>query len=202
MVQRRRPPEAVVGVFGPLLFIASWVVAGLLRDDYDITSDSISRLAEYGAPNRWIVLTGTVVVSIAALMLGALLRKRWGIRWGMAAIVLAGTSALALAVFPCSPGCPGIGGELTDKGHSISAVVHYISFGLTPIVVALEARRYAGRRYLAASVIAGLIAGVFFLSQFTGWGPNGITQRVGLTTLDLWMVATASQFWSFERVAS
>lgn len=198
MKRTRIPPEAIVGLLGPLLFIASWVIAGSLRDDYDITSDSISRLAEHGAPNRWMVLAGTVIVSVAALMLGALIRRRWHVRAGLVMIALAGTSALALAMFPCSPGCPGIGGELTDKGHSISAIVHYISFGLTPAVVAIEARRTAGRAYLAISITASVVAGVFFISQFTGWGPNGVTQRIGLTTLDLWMALTASRFFPGE----
>lgn len=199
MKRERVPPEAIVGALGPLFFIVSWVVAGILREDYDVATDSISRLAEEGAPNRWLVLTGTVIVSVAALMLGALLRRRWGIRLGLVTIVLAGTSALALAAFPCSPGCPGIGGELTDKGHSIAAIVHYFTFGLTPLVVALEARRVAGRSYVLVSIAASLFAGGFLVTQFTGWGDTGLTQRIGLTTLDLWMVVTATKLYLGDK---
>lgn len=184
------PIGALWGIAGPALFIASWIVAGLLRDGYDIVDDAISRLAEQGAPYRVLVLTGIVIVSIASMLLGVLAWRRW--KAGRAALVMAvaGSSALALAVFPCSPGCPGLDGEFTDSMHSIAAVVHYISFALSPLALALDSGGFTSRRFKALSILAGLFGGAFLFSQFTGWGPNGITQRIGLTTLDVWMMGT------------
>lgn len=191
MKKRPIPPEALWGIVGPAGFIASWVIAGLLRDGYDIVDDAISRLAEQGAPYRWIVLTGIVIVSVASILLGALVRRRWDSRIAPVVMAIAGSSALALAVFPCSPGCPGLSGEFTDSAHSVAAVVHYVTFGLSPLVLALDSRGYTSRGYKAFSILATLFGGAFLFSQFTGWGSNGITQRIGLTTLDVWMMATA-----------
>lgn len=179
------------GVAGPVAFITSWIVAGLLREGYDPRHDAISRLAEQEAPGRWIVLTGIAIVSFASIVVGVLIGRRWKARIASVFTVLGGVSALALGIYVCSPGCPGIGGEFTDTMHSVSAVVHYISFGASPLVVAFDARRVTPSGYRAFSVVAGLVGGSFLLSQFTGWGPNGLTQRAGLTTLDVWMMVTA-----------
>lgn len=190
---RKRPilPEALWGIIGPASFIVSWVIAGLLRDGYDIVDDGISRLAEQGAPNRWIVLTGIVIVSAASIVLGALVRRRWDAMIAAVVMAIAGSSALALAVFPCSPGCPGLNGEFTDSAHSVAAVVHYITFSLSPLFLALDSGSFTSRRFKFFSLFATLVGGAFLFSQFTGWGSNGITQRVGLTTLDVWMMSVA-----------
>ena len=105
--------------------------------------------------------------------------------------MLAGLSALGLGIFSCSPGCPGIGGEFTDKMHSTMAVIHYAAFGLSPLLVAFSTRRITPSAFRAYSIGAALFGGAFLVAQFTGWGPNGLTQRIGLTTLDLWMLTTA-----------
>ncbi len=106
-------------------------------------------------------------------------------------MVIAGTSAFGLGFFPCSAGCPGIEGEFTDTMHSVMAAIHYIAFGLSPLVLAINSRQTTPKGFRAFSIFATVFGGFFLLSQFTGWGPNGITQRIGLTTLDLWMMATA-----------
>jgi hypothetical membrane protein len=163
----------------------------MLRDGYDFSNDAISRLAEQDAPRRWIVLTGIAIVSLASILLGVLVGRRWDAKVAAVLMVIAGSSALALGIFPCSPGCPGIDAGFTDRMHSSAAAVHYITFGLSPLVLAVDSRGFTPGAFKALSIFATVFGGAFLFSQFTGWGPNGITQRVGLTTLDIWMVTTA-----------
>ncbi|MFP5299049.1 MAG: DUF998 domain-containing protein, partial [Actinomycetota bacterium] len=148
-------------------------------------------LAEQDAPYRWIVLTGIAIVSFASILMGTLIHRRWRARVAAVTTMIAGVSAVTLGIFVCSPGCPGFGTSLTDTMHSIGAVVHYVSFGLSPLIAAATTRHVTPPGYRWFSLVAGLVGGSFLYSQFTGWGENGITQRVGLTTLDIWMIVTA-----------
>ena len=161
----------------PLYFISCWVYAGAIRDGYNPVRDAISRLAELGAPNRYIVTSGMVVFGVGCLLFAGLLRKPASI-----SMTVAGLASFGVAAFPCTEGCPGFG-SLTDTAHILFAGLHYVSFGLTPV---LHSRKPV------VLTIAGL-AGLALLIQATGLGPNGLFQRIGLTTLDAWLIATASR---------
>ena len=167
--------RAIAGAIGPLAFITSWVVAGALRSGYDPMSDAISRLAELGAENRWIVSTGMVTFGGACLAFAPCLRHPASI-----SLRVAGAASLGVAAFPCTEGCPGPG-TVTDVGHTIAAGVHYVAFVLTPV---LHERR-------PVDVAVAALAGAALLAHGTGIEPNGALQRAGLTILDAWLFATA-----------
>jgi hypothetical membrane protein len=173
----------VAGVLGPSAFIASWVVAGALRDGYDPVHDAISRLAELGAANRWIVTTGMVTFGFSVIVFGRMLPKPAALL-----ALVAGLASLAVAAFPCTEGCPG-SGSFTDIAHVIAAATHYVAL----VGMALLASRTPGAR------IVVLGAGVALLLHGTGIGSNGALQRLGLTTLDAWMIATATSSRPRER---
>lgn len=174
MTHREAKVRATAGALAPLVFITSWVVAGLLRDGYSPVHDAISRLAELGAPTRWIVSAGMISFGIGCLLFAPCLRGNavWAMR-------IAALSSFGVALFPCSPGCPG-GSLLTDQGHAIAAGINYVSLAITPLL-------HSGRRGLPPA----LLAGAFLTVHITGLGPNGLFQRAGLTTLDLWLITTA-----------
>jgi hypothetical membrane protein len=150
-------------------------VAGSIRDGYDPMTDAISRLAEIGAPNRWIVTTGMVTFGVAVIVFGRSLPRRAA--W---LAVVAGVASLAVAAFPCTEGCPG-GGSFTDVAHVLAAGVHYVAL----VGMAL----LASRSPVVRVVVLG--AGTALLLHGSGIGPNGALQRLGLTTLDAWMIARA-----------
>src|SRR5688500_6922534 len=107
-----RRTRAVAGIAGPTAFIASWLIAGWLREGYDPVNDAISRLAELGAPNRWIVSTGMVTFGGACLLFAPRLNRP-----ASSVLSVAGVASLVVAAFPCTEGCPGPG-TVTDAGHS------------------------------------------------------------------------------------
>jgi hypothetical membrane protein len=175
-------PWAVVG---PFVFIVSWVVAGALRDGYDPVHEAISRLAELGAPNRWIVTTGMATFGIACIFVG----RAWKVHAGLVgvALVAAGIASLFVAAFPCTEGCPG-SGSFTDVAHTLSAGTHYIAFAGGTLVAARLAR---SARFRSWSLAAGVAGAGALIVHATGAGPNGLFQRIGLTTLDLWLASMA-----------
>ena len=179
-----RDRRAFAAIVAPVVFITSWVVAGLMRDGYDPVTDAISRLAELGAPNRWIVTTGMVSFGVGCLVFAPVLRR--SSTAASISMVVAGIASLGVAAFPCTAGCPGPDGFDTNLGHVVSAGIHYLAFGAVPFLVA---RRVEGR-YRSFCLVAGLCASLALGAHAAGLGPNGLLQRTGLTILDLWLVLT------------
>lgn len=162
-------------MIGPPAFITSWLIAGSLRAGYDPVHDAISQLAEIGAENRWIVSSGMVTFGGACLAFAPCLRRP-----AATSLTMAGAASIAVAAFPCTEGCPGAVTP-TDLGHTISAGIHYVAFALTPL---LQDRK-------PTTIALALAAGGALLAHGTGVGPNGLLQRIGLTTLDAWLLLTA-----------
>ena len=151
------------------------MVAGALRSGYDPVTDAISRLAELGAPNRWIVTSGMVAFGLGVLAFAGLLQRA-----ATTALIVAGLASFAVAAFPCTQGCPG-GGSFTDVAHVVAAAAFYVSFVLVPL---LHHRR-------GPAVAVAIVAAVALALHGGGIGPNGLLQRVGLTLLDAWLLVTA-----------
>ena len=173
--------RAAAGVLAPVAFVTSWVVAGALRDGYDPLHDAISRLAELGAPRRWIVTAGMVVFGLGALAFAPLLRSR-----ATLALSAAGLASFAVAGLPCTEGCPG-SGAVSDQLHGWAAALFYVAFALTPAL--------HSKRGIALALASGMALGL----HGTGVGPNGALQRAGLTLLDAWMALTALRAFSESR---
>ena len=173
----------MAGVIAPLFFVGCWIVAGKIRDGYDPVTDAISRLAELGAPDRWLVTTGMYVFGIGCIVFAPMLKSR-----AAAALTVAGIASFGVATFPCTAGCPGTG-SFTDVAHGVAAGAHYVAFALAPW--------FHDRRALPWSAAAS----VALLIHAAGIGPNGLLQRTGLTILDAWLVLVAISFLRGEKSA-
>ena len=178
----------LAGLVGPAAFITSWVVAGILRRGYDPVNQSISELAALDTPNRLIVTSGMVVFGIGAQFFAAELRRR-GQKRVSTAMTLAGLSSLGVAGFPCTLGCPGAGTSFLDTGHAVMAGIHYATFTAAPLLLSFE--ESASNRRRTFSAVIAIVAGAALTAQVMGWGPNGLMQRIGLTTNDIWMMVMA-----------
>ena len=178
--------RAAAGIVGPVAFITSWVIAGALRDGYDPITQAISRLAESGAPNRWIVTAGMVTFGVSALVFASVMRSFT--KAGAFFMVVAGISSFGVAAFPCTSGCPGIGSTFFDTAHVVVAGVHYVALTNAPLSIWWEKRNGPYARFCLAMAVA---TGIALTSQALGIGPNGLMQRIGITLSDTWMVATA-----------
>jgi hypothetical protein len=179
------PRRSVAAVVGTVAFVASWIVAGAIRPGYDPASDAISRLAELGAQDRWIVTAGMIAFGLGCIAFAPVLRPVSRAAW--MALFVAGLASFGVAIFPCTKGCPGPDGFDTNLGHILSAGLHYGAFCSVPISIA----RRSNGGYRNLSLVAGLGAALALGGHAAGLGPNGLLQRIGLTTLDLWLVFTA-----------
>lgn len=167
-----------MAIAGVVSFVTAWAVLGAIRKGYNPLDDAISQLAELGAPRREWMTGGIVAFGLGAVSFAPALGGRAGV-----ALATAGVGSFGVASFPCTEGCPGAG-ELTDTGHAVAAGLHYMAFVLTPVL--------ASRK--RSSVLASAIAAVALGMHVGGLGPNGLMQRIGLSTLDLWLVAAALQY--------
>jgi hypothetical membrane protein len=176
---------ALGGIVGPIAFVAAWSIGGLAAPHYSAIDDAISHLAEVGAPTRPFMTAGFVVFGIGLpVYAGALRASLPGWSWVTAAAT--GLATLGVAAAPLGRSTSG------DGVHGILAGAGYVTLALTPLLAAGPLRR-AGRSTLAnLSVAAGALAGLSLLATTTAEA-NGLFQRLGLTVVDVWIVATAAE---------
>lgn len=184
-------------VAGVGLYVATWFVLGLVAPSHDPLRDAISELFALGQPplQRW-VLTVVLVVTGAALVpvgpaLGRVLPGRG--RLGAVLLVVAALGTVAVAFFPCTAGCPGIGASTTDTMHVVTAGGGYVGLVLAPLVWAWRLRDTDERGLAVLGLVLGGLATLGFVSRnVLGVDAlGGLQQRVFNTAADLWLVAAA-----------
>ena len=171
------------GLVGPVVFVSDWAVLGTVRAGYSPVGSAISRLAELGASTRPAMTAGLVVYGVGLLCYGAaLLRSVPGLAWQFA--VGTGVAVLGVAAFP-------LGTPTSDAAHGVCASVGYVCLAAVPLAVALPLKAQGHRRAFCLSVVAGVATGGFLLATAIVGPAHGLTQRIGLTVGDTWVVISA-----------
>lgn len=195
-VPRHADTVAVVGVVGVLAYVAAWAVGGVVWDEYDPMRQAISELFAIGAP------TATRVPLSAGLVASGfgLVAFGWALdvglpgrgRLGPALAVVSGVMTVAVALFPCTAGCPGFGTTQTDTMHVVTAGTGYVALMLAPLAVGWRVRAHLPALSRASWLLGGG-ALVLFLVRTAGLAPElgGLQQRVFNTTADAWYVVAA-----------
>lgn len=182
---------AWAGIAGPVLYVATWAIAGAVQPGYDPVSQAISELGAVGVPTQAAMSAGFVVFGLLALPFAVALRDGLPVRSAALAWAAAvcGLATVGAAVFPCTEGCPGPGTTATDTGHSVVAVVGYLALMATPLLTGVLVRREPGWRAFAAwSLAAGGIGSLLMLLWALGvfGDAGGAAQRTFNTLADLW----------------
>ena len=165
------------GVVGPAAFVGAWAVGGLVADGYAPVDDAISRLAAVGASTRPLMTTGFLVFGAGMAAFAVGLRSTLdGPAW-VAALAAGGCTA-GVAAVPVDGGRDALHGALAGAG--------YLALVAVPLLAA-RSRRGGREVAVATAVVAGVCLGASVAVE----GPNGLLQRLGLTLLDAWVVATA-----------
>jgi hypothetical membrane protein len=171
------------GVVGPVAFVGAWVLTGLATDGYSPVDDPISELAAVDAPYRWWMTAGFVIFTGGLVAYGCALRaRRAGPAW--IAAVVTGVATLGVAALPLDQS------SAVDTAHGVAAGTGYIALGATALLSARVLARngaIAWARFGAAIGVVTLTA----LALTLAGSANGFWQRLGLTTGDVWIVATA-----------
>ena len=174
---------ALGGIIGPTAFVVAWSIGSGLASHYSAIDDAISRLAEVGAPTRALMTAGFVVFGVGLPIYSLALREALpGWSWGTAAAT--GLATLGVAAAPLGRSSYG------DTVHGLFAGAGYITLALTPLLAAGPLRRAGRPAWARLSIAVGVGAGISLLAT-TATELNGLFQRLGLTAVDVWIVATA-----------
>jgi hypothetical membrane protein len=171
-----------------MAFIAAWAIAGARTPGYEPLRDAISRTAEAGAPQRHVMNAGFVTYA-AGSAVGAIALRRAipGPAWIAGAVN--GVATLGVALTPLEHS------STLDTAHTITATTGYVSLALTPLLAARPLADAGHRRAAAASVATGAVVAAC-LAATAVTERSGLPQRLGLTTGDLWLIATGAAILS------
>jgi hypothetical membrane protein len=167
-------------IWGPGLFIAAWILSGLLVAGYSPVEEAISDLAAVGAPGRVPMTLGFAAYGIGVGL------SVWPLRRviGKAAAIALGLNAVSTLGVMLTP----IGSSTaTDFRHAMFAALAYVSLAL---VGPLAARPLQLRGFNVPLVpwAVGLVTIVLLAGSLGGTTP-GMFQRIGLTTTHIWLMA-------------
>jgi hypothetical membrane protein len=176
---------ALGGLVGPAFFVADWALLGATRPGYSPVDDAISRLAERGAPRRHLMTGGFVAYGLGLVSSGAALRRAStpGPAWLLS--IGTGVATFGVAAFP-------LGSPRSDRIHAVFAVLGYVGLAGLPMAVAPVQRAAGQRRPARLSVLAGVATAACLLASATIAPAHGLTQRIGLTAGDTWVMLTAA----------
>lgn len=170
------------GIIGPVGFVLSWIVWGVVASNYTALDDAISELAASNASTRWGMTAGFLCFTIGVGLFSLCLRRAVpGPAW-ISALVSA-FAVLGAAIFP-------LGSEPWATIHGVFAGTGYIAHALTPLLAAREFARTGQRGWTGYSVATSLVSAVALLYTLADFD-HGMFQRIGLTVTDIWLVAAA-----------
>ena len=181
MTERRA--RAWGGVIGPAAFVTAWAACGAAKKGYSPIDDAISRLAAVGTTTRPFMTAGFVGFGLSVPIYASALRRHLnGPAWLGA--VSTGIATLAVAAFPLDVS------STIDTVHGVMATIGYATLAATPLLAVRPLAAGAHRGAATISLAAGVVAGLSLAA--TAFGPgHGLFQRLGLTTGDVWLAASA-----------
>ncbi len=183
--QRRAGRLLLGGVAGPAAFVAAWAVGGAVAEGYSPVDDPISRLAAVGASTRPLMTAGFLGFGAGmTVFAGGLRTSLAGRAWGAA--LAAGACTVGVAAVPLDSG--------RDDLHGLLAGLGYAALVAVPALAAGPLARGRRGEAIVATVVAAVAAACLVASATTA-GPDGLLQRIGLTTVDAWLAVTAVRLW-------
>jgi hypothetical protein len=172
---------ALGGVVGPAGFVAAWAVAGVRLKGYSPKEDPISRLAASGASTRPLMTAGFIVFGTGVTLFAAPL-SRWVPSRSSLTAAATGLATLGVAATPLDAG--------VDVLHGVFATAGYTTLAATPLLAARPLARSGRRGWCQFSLGAGVVSVAALAASVVVPGATGLSQRIGLTTTDLWLAAT------------
>lgn len=161
--------------------------------DYSPVHDAISRIAAVGAPQRDMMTAGFVAYGLLVLG-GAAAVRQSPLKVAWPAVVINALSTVAVAALPLDHS------STVDGFHGAAATVGYISLACVPLLAARPLRDSGRTRAAAASLVTGVaIAACLAATPFVD--ANGLTQRLGLTIGDAWLI-TAGIAIATDRIGA
>lgn len=180
---------AWAGVLGPALFIAVFLVVGVVKPGYDATARFVSEgsIGELG----WAQVVNFVILGTALLAFAAALWNSYGDevpgRVGAGLIAITGGGLILSGVFVADPGQKIVSRH--GLVHAISGLIVFGSLMLACLAFALRLR--AQGEFAAYSLATGVFIPVGFVATAASRRWTGLAQRVLIIVAWAWIVLLA-----------
>ena len=191
-----------IGVLGVSLLAASFILGGLLIENYDIVSQFISESyaidTEYGLLLR---IFGDIPSSILITLFCFLAVKYFQptilIKIGFYGIgIFYGVASLVTGIFPCDSGCNKelINPSFSQLTHNFAALLMYVFVPINIIITGIGLKRLANYNRLSIiAITSGIISILFVYLLFSDITSEflGLYQRIIESVFIIWILTCA-----------
>lgn len=192
---------ALAGIVGPIAWWLLVIVNGAITPEYSHLSDYISTLGAVGAPHAFVQVINFAVLggAILALMLG--IHYWFGDgrrpRFGTLLLGMFGFGVILAGVFPEDPAAPE---SLSNVLHNIVSIIAFVAgiggIGLVSRRIGADSRWPSYRFEPIGTVVIVLVTFVVFIfSVFSSSAFVGLTQRLFIGVMTLWIVVQSLRLY-------
>ena len=191
-----------IGVLGVSLLAASFILGGLLIENYDIVSQFISESyaidTEYGLLLRIFgYIPSSILITLFCFLAVKYFQPTILIKIGFYGIgIFYGVASLVTGIFPCDSGCNKelINPSFSQLTHNFAALLMYVFVPINIIITGIGLKRLTN--YNSLSIIAitsGIISILFVYLLFSDITSEflGLYQRIIESVFIIWILTCA-----------
>ena len=191
-----------IGVLGVSLLAASFILGGLLIENYDIVSQFISESyaidTEYGILLRIFgYIPSGILITLFCFLAVKYFQPTILIKIGFYGIgIFYGVASLVTGIFPCDSGCNKelINPSFSQLTHNFAALLMYVFVPINIIITGIGLKRLANYNRLSIiAITSGIISILFVYLLFSDITSEflGLYQRIIESVFIIWILTCA-----------
>ena len=190
-----------IGVFGVSLLVTSFILGGLLIENYDILSQFISESYAIGTKYGLFLrifgyIPSGILITYFCFLAVKYFQQNILIKIGFYGIgIFYGITSLVTGIFPCDSGC---NRELIDPSfsqliHNYAALLMYVFTPISIIVIGIGLRLTNYTKLSLIAISCGIISLLFVYLLFSDLTPQllGFYQRIIESIFIIWLLVCA-----------
>ena len=190
-----------IGVFGVSLLVTSFILGGLLIENYDILSQFISESYAIGTKYGLFLrifgyIPSGILITYFCFLAVKCFQQNILIKIGFYGIgIFYGITSLVTGIFPCDSGC---NRELIDPSfsqliHNYAALLMYVFTPISIIVIGIGLRLTNYTKLSLIAISCGIISLLFVYLLFSDLTPQllGLYQRIIESIFIIWILVCA-----------
>jgi len=191
-----------IGVLGVSILAASFILGGLLIENYDIVSQFISESyaidTEYGLLLRIFgYIPSSILITLFCFFAVKYFQPTILIKIGFYGIgIFYGVASLVTGIFPCDSGCNKelINPSFSQLTHNFAALLMYVFVPINIIITGIGLKRLANYNRLSIiAITSGIISILFVYLLFSDITSEflGLYQRIIESVFIIWILTCA-----------